>query len=235
MSHPLEALMALQKKDLKLIRVLREIKDIPVRKKDIEKQLYAAQIKLNTSIDNRKLSEASLGDIENETELLKEKINKYKQQQMEADTNEQYRAFVKEIGSVESEVKSLEEKALNLMESLEDGRKIEEECNIELEKEKNAISEEVQNLDNRYQDLQERFNQMKEDRKKDAINCDPSLLKKYTRILSNKKDAAVVLVESGCHCGGCHMKLPPQVINDAKNINKIVCCNFCGRIVYNPS
>ena len=29
------------------------------------------------------------------------------------------------------------------------------------------------------------------------------------------------------------MQLPPQIINDAKNINKIVNCNFCGRIVYN--
>ena len=54
------------------------------------------------------------------------------------------------------------------------------------------------------------------------------------RILQNKKDVAVVLVsDSNNCCGGCHMQLPPQIINDAKNINKIVNCNFCGRIVYN--
>ena len=53
-------------------------------------------------------------------------------------------------------------------------------------------------------------------------------------ILNNKKDAAIVFIESGAHCGGCHMKLPPQVINDAKNASKIVGCNFCGRILYNP-
>jgi len=65
--------------------------------------------------------------------------------------------------------------------------------------------------------------------------CDPALLAKYTRILKNKRDFAVVLVESGGHCGGCHMKLPPQVIHDARNPQKIVGCNFCGRIVYNPA
>ncbi|MBT8041654.1 MAG: hypothetical protein KJN98_00635, partial [Pontiella sp.] len=76
---------------------------------------------------------------------------------------------------------------------------------------------------------------MKADRARAAENCDKALLQKYTRILNNKRDFAVVLVEPGGHCGGCHMKLPPQVTNDARNPTKIVGCNFCGRIVYNPA
>lgn len=235
MSHPLEPLFALQKKDLKLIRVLREIQDIPKRRGDIEAQLSGAKSKLEMALQSRKHTEASLRDLENEIELLRERVTKYKQQQMEADSNEQYRAFVKEIGAVEAEIKLAEEKQLSLMEALEQGKEIEEGCRTQLASEEGSIADEIQELDERLQALNERAEQMKADRRRVAENCDKALLQKYSRILNNKKDAAIVLVESGGHCGGCHMKLPPQVINDARNATKTVGCNFCGRLVYNPA
>tara|TARA_X000000368_G_scaffold233612_1_gene184534 strand:- start:313 stop:1035 length:723 start_codon:yes stop_codon:yes gene_type:complete len=233
--HPLEPLFALQKKDLKLIRVLREIQDIPKRRGDIEAQLSGAKKKLEMALDSRKHTEASLRDIENEIELLNERVIKYKNQQMEADSNEQYRAFVKEIGTVEAEIKGQEEKQLSLMEALEQGKKIEQTCQEQLDSEQSSIVDEVQELDERLNELMERAEQMKADRRRVAENTDQKLLQKYSRILNNKKDAAIVLVESGGYCGGCHMKLPPQAINDARNPSKVVGCNFCGRIVYNPA
>ena len=235
MIHPLEPLLALQKKDLKLIRILREIQDIPKRRGDIEAQLSGAKNKLETALDSRKHTEASLRDIENEIELLNERVIKYKQQQMEAESNEQYRAFVKEIGTVEAEIKEQEEKQLSLMEALEQGKTIEHTCQEQLTLEQGSIADEIQELDERLTELTERADQMKTDRRRMAENCDRNLLQKYSRILNNKKDAAIVLVESGGHCGGCHMKLPPQAINDARNPSKVVRCNFCGRIVYNPA
>ena len=235
MIHPLEPLLALQKKDLKLIRILREIQDIPKRRSDIEAQLSGARKKLETALDSRKHTEASLRDIENEIELMNERVIKYKQQQMEADSNEQYRAFVKEIGMVEAEIKGQEEKQLNLMEALEQGKTIEQTCQEQLAIEQASIADEIQELDERLNELTERADKMKADRRRVAENCDRNLLQKYSRILNNKKDAAIVLVESGGHCGGCHMKLPPQAINDARNPSKVVRCNFCGRIVYNPA
>ncbi|MAW39625.1 MAG: hypothetical protein CMF27_01680 [Kiritimatiellaceae bacterium] len=235
MSHPLEPLFALQKKDLKLIRILREVQDIPKRRGDIEAQLSGAKKKLEIALDSRKHTEASLHDIENEIELLNERVVKYKQQQMEADSNEQYRAFVKEIGTVEAEIKEQEEKQLSLMEAFEQGKTIEQTCREQLAREQGSIADEIQELDERLSELNERADRMKADRRRVAENCDRSLLQKYSRILNNKKDAAIVLVESGGHCGGCHMKLPPQAINDARNPAKVVGCNFCGRIVYNPA
>ena len=196
MIHPLEPLFALQKKDLKLIRVLREIQDIPKRRGDIEAQLSGAKrcwkrrlIVVNT----RK----PLRDIENEIELLNERVIKYKQQQMEADSNEQYRAFVKEIGTVEAEIKEQEEKQLSLMEAFEQGKTIEQACQEQLALEQGSIADEIQELDERLSELTERADQMKADRRRVAENCDRNLLQKYSRILNNKKDAAIVLVESG--------------------------------------
>lgn len=234
MSHPLEPIVALQKKDRRLIKIMREIRDIPQRKSDIEAQLSGSRQKLEMALDSRKHTEATLKEQELEVEALNEKVAKYKTQQMEAKTNDQYRAFVKEIGVVEEEIKALEEKEIQLMEDLEQGKAIVAECEEKLNQEKEGIADELAELDARSAELQERLEQMKADRARSAENCDKALLQKYTRILNNKRDFAVVMVEPGGHCGGCHMKLPPQVIHDARNPTKIVGCNFCGRIVYNP-
>ncbi|QBG47246.1 hypothetical protein EGM51_07505 [Verrucomicrobia bacterium S94] len=234
MSHPLEPIFALQKKDRKLIKLLREIRDIPKRKSDIEAQLSGSKKKLEMALDSKKHTEATLKEQELEVEALKERVTKYKNQQMDAETNEQYRAFVKEIGAVEDEIKALEEKEIKLMEDLEAGKAIVAECEERLSHEREGIADELQELDERKAYLEEKVEKMKVERNRMAEGCDRKLLAKYMRILQNKKDVAIVLVEEGGYCGGCHMKLPPQVINDARNPTKIVGCNFCGRIVYNP-
>jgi predicted nucleic acid-binding Zn-ribbon protein len=234
-SHPLEPIYALQKKDRRLIKISREIRDIPQRKSDIEAQLSGSKKKLEMALDSRKHTEATLKEQELEVEVLKEKVDKYKNQQMEANTNEQYRAFVKEIGAVEDEIKGLEEKEIKLMESLEQGKAIVAERQAKLDGEMAGIADELGELDDRAAELQERAASMKADRARAAEGCDKALLQKYIRILTNKRDFAVVMIEPGGHCGGCHMKLPPQVTNDARNPAKVVACNFCGRIVYNPA
>ncbi len=234
MSHPLEPIVALQKKDRRLIKLMREIRDIPKRKSDIEAQLAGSTQKLNMARDSKKHTEVSLKDLELEVESLNERIIKYKQQQMDANTNEQYRAFVKEIGTVEREISGLEDKEIVLMEALEKGTLIVTECEAKLNGEKEGIADELGELDERSVELSEMLEQMKAARMRSAEQCDQVILKKYTRIMNNKRDFAVVMVEAGGHCGGCHMKLPPQVINDARDPTKIVGCNFCGRILYNP-
>ncbi len=234
MSHPLEPIVALQKKDRRLIKLMREIRDIPQRKSDIEAQLAGSAQKLETALDSRKHTEATLNEQELEVESLKERITKYKNQQMEATTNDQYRAFVKEIGTVEREISDLEDKEIVLMEALEKGKAIVAECEEKLNGEKAGISDELKELDDRSAELTEMLEQMKADRARAVEQCDKAIVQKYTRIMNNKRDFAVVMVEPGGHCGGCHMKLPPQVTNDARNPTKIVACNFCGRIVYNP-
>jgi len=232
--HPLESIIAVQKKDRKLIKLMREIRDIPKRKSDIEVQLAGTERKLETALDSRKHTEVSLKDVELQVDTLNEQVTKYKQQQMDAQTNDQYRAFVKEIGVVEREIKELEEKEIGLMEDLEKGKSIEEECTKRLEEDRAEIAGELAELDDREANLKEKLEQVKATRERIAKACDQTLLQKYVRIMNNKRDFAVVFIEEGGHCGGCHMKLPPQVIHDARNPAKLVACNFCGRIVYNP-
>ena len=58
-----------------------------------------------------------------------------------------------------------------------------------------------------------------------------SVLLKYERLRRNKGGSAIVGVEHSA-CGGCHMRLPPQIVLACQGQHEIVTCPNCGRIVY---
>ncbi|MEI8206715.1 MAG: C4-type zinc ribbon domain-containing protein [Kiritimatiellales bacterium] len=232
MAHPLEALLVLQEKDRKIAKLQREIRDIPARKADIEKQLEGAKTKLNQSREALKKVTADLKQLEIEAGVHSEKIIKYKQQQLEAKTNDQYRAFLQEIAAAEKHISVLEDREIVLMEHIESAKKIIAEREAELKEEEGGVSEEKEMLDDRLKEVQEDLDALLADRGRITSNVNPSLLLKYERLFKNKGDFAVVQVEKD-HCSGCHMRLPPQVTNDALNPDKLVICNFCGRMLIN--
>lgn len=232
MAHPLEALLVLQEKDRKIAKLQREIRDIPARKADIEKQLEGVKTKLAQAREVLKKNTADLKQLEVEVGSLRDKITKYKQQQMEAKNNEQYRAFLQEIAAAEKLISGLEDREMVLMEQAEASKKIIAEREAELKEEEGGVSEEKEMLEDRLTTVQGNLNALIADRGRITLNVNPSLLSKYERLFKNKGDFAVVQVEKD-HCSGCHMRLPPQVTNDALNPAKLVICNFCGRMLIN--
>lgn len=230
MAHPLKTLLVLQEKDRKIAKLQREIRDIPARKADIEKQLDGAKSKLAADREALKKVTSDLKQLEVEEASIQEKILKYKQQQMEAKTNEQYRAFLQEIAAAEKSISALEDREIKLMEQVEASKNAIVASEAVLQAEESGIREEKEMLDDRLNEIQEELGVLLADRKEKTAGVNPSLLAKYERLLANKGDFAVVSVEKD-HCSGCHMRLPPQVINDALNPAKLVICNFCGRML----
>ncbi len=232
MAHPLEALLVLQEKDRKITKLQREIRDIPDRKTEVKTQLERTKAKLAEACEAQMQVQSDLKQLEIEVESHKEKISRYKNQQMEAKNNEQYRALLKEVSTEEKGISELEDRELELMESLEVSKKSIEEREAELVEEEDGIRDELDMLVERLEEIQEDLDALTEKRTKMAGDVEPGLLTRYERVFANKGDFAVVRVENG-HCRGCNMKLPPQVVNDAINPAKLVGCNYCGRMLVN--
>jgi predicted nucleic acid-binding Zn-ribbon protein len=232
MAHPLEALLVLQEKDRKIAKLRREISDIPARKAEVETQMDQAKAKLAAAREAQLHVQSSLKQLEMEVEARKEKIVRYKNQQMEAKTNEVYRALLVEAAGEERKISELEDREIELMEQLETSRKAIEEREAELTEEEAGIKDEQEMLMERLAEAQADLTAQMEKRAQMAANINPSLVSRYERIFANKGDFAVVRVENG-HCRGCNMKLPPQVVNDAINPAKLVACNYCGRMLVN--
>jgi len=232
MAHPLEALLVLQEKDRKISKLQREIRDIPTRKADVETQLEHAKAKLAIAHEAQMKVESDLKQLEIEVESHREKIIRYKQQQMDAKNNDQYRALLHEVAAEEKGISELEDREIELMEQLESSKKSIGERDAEMKEEEEGIREEQEMLMERLVDVQEDLDAKIADRARTASNADASLVKKYERLFANKGDFAVVRVENS-HCKGCNMRLPPQVVNDSLNPAKLVICNYCGRMLVN--
>ena len=232
MAHPLEALLVLQEKDRKISKFKREIRDIPSRKAEVETQLDHAKVKLAEANEAQMKVESDLKQLQMESESHREKIVRYKQQQVDAKTNDQYRALLHEVATEEKGISELEDREIELMEQLERSKKAIEERAADMKEEEEGIREEQEMLMERLAEVEEDLEAMIVDRERTVSNIDVSLVGKYERLFANKGDFAVVRVEN-FHCKGCNMRLPPQVVNDALNPDKLVICNYCGRMLVN--
>lgn len=227
----LEKLLILQDRDRRIFQMNREIKDIPVRKAEIESRLNSYKEALQKAQDSVQQCQASMDQDEIEIESLKEKITKYRQQQFEIKNNEEYRALEKEIYETKQAIKKLEDNEILHMEAKEAAQAVVAERQKDIEHQESIVREDMKAFEGRLSAIEEQLQDQKKKRDEIASEIDPDLVRRYTRIFENKGDRALVPVENGA-CGGCHMKLPPQLVTDAKKKDQVTTCVFCGRILY---
>jgi len=73
--------------------------------------------------------------------------------------------------------------------------------------------------------------QLEANREELAAAVDEGARNRYERLVRSKGDNVVVGVHHGV-CGGCHMKLPPQLLVTCQGEKELVGCSNCGRILY---
>lgn len=227
----MEDLLVIQDKDRRLARLTQEAKDIPLRKKELDRRLDAHRCSLEQANEDLKKATASVKQTEGEIELLNGKIRKYKEQQFQIKNNDEYRALEHEIEKAGKDISALEDQELIGMGQTDEVKKRIEEIQKGMKADEAHIAKDMLLLDERGAALKEQLDALLQEREKCAAGIPPDMLSRYERIMNHLKDVAIVPIENGS-CGGCHMNLPPQVINNAKKDDSLTVCTYCGRIVY---
>ncbi len=231
MSSKIEDLLVIQDRDRRINRLEREIEDLPQRQRLIEAQLDAHKKALHDAEEDIRKKGLEQKDLESQIEQRQERIRKFRQQQFEVKNNDDYKAFEKQIAAQQKEIVALEERQLEIMEALE---QLDEVCDTKraaLKEEEVVVAADLEQFKARGDNLQKELEEVKADRMKLAETIDPDWLSRYDRLFSHFKDFAVVPVENQA-CGGCHMKLPPQVTHDARQLDSMTLCMYCGRLLY---
>ena len=96
---------------------------------------------------------------------------------------------------------------------------------------KKLVEEQISKLGEREQNLSKELGELESNRGELASAVDETTRGRYERLLKSKGDSAIVGVNHGV-CGGCHMKLPAQVLITSQGQQEIVTCTNCGRILY---
>ena len=231
MSSNVEKLLIVQDRDRQISRLNREIADLPARRKLIEAQLDAHRAALEAAEDAMRKKGLQQKEREAEIEAKRALIVKYRQQQFEVKSNDDYRSFEQRIVTLEQEIGGIEDRELVLMEELEQLEAVRREKSEALKVEDRQVQTELEGFQQRATELERRLDELKTERAALAGEVEPDWLARYERIFAHVGDRALVTVTHHT-CGGCHMKLPPQAEHDARKLDQITLCMYCGRMLY---
>ncbi len=138
----LQNLMQLQVADKEILRLKEEVAALPKRVAVIEEKLAATKAKLEKAKNAAKADEATRKKYETAIQDLRAKISKYRDQSLDVKTNEQYKALLHEIQFAEQEIRSNEDRILELMVNAESRDKDVKAAEAELKAETAEIEKE---------------------------------------------------------------------------------------------
>src|SRR5882724_3617631 len=108
-------LMELQQADREILRLNQEVAALPKRVAAIEEKLAGTKAVLEKAKTAVKADEATKRKYESAIQDQQGKISKYRDQSLAVKTNEQYKALLHEIQFAEQDIKSNEDRILELM------------------------------------------------------------------------------------------------------------------------
>ncbi|CAF0704496.1 zinc ribbon domain-containing protein [Candidatus Methylacidithermus pantelleriae] len=227
----LESLLRLQEKDVRVLKLEEELLRIP-KEKSVHEQKYE-KVRLEWEARKKELQELEVQRkrLELEAQALRDRIAKYKLQQMQTRKNDQYQALGHEIELASQEVARIEDQELSLMEQAEILKGRLQELESQVRAEKLQFEENVAALEARKRRLEEELEKTRRQVKEAEEKLDTELLRKYRRIWQARKPLALAPVTQDS-CGGCHMKIPRQTVLDVRSEKKWVECENCGRFLY---
>ncbi len=230
MSDQLTLLIQLQVLDQKLHQVRAEQKRIPEKIDAATKQLDRAKTELEKTRSAFELANKEKKKNELELALCEEKIAKSKRRLTDLKTNKEYQAHLHEIEAAKREQGNIEEQLLLGMEQVD---QIKKALRIQ---ETSVMAEEVQfaatreQMDARLRADAESERQIEAAWATQSAGVEPRLLSEYKRLIV-QKGSAVTQIEDNI-CGGCHYRLPPQLIAEVKMREKMLTCTYCNRFLY---
>jgi uncharacterized protein len=224
----------LQILDDRAAELIKEIAALPKHIAEIEKKLESHQRRLE---HDRAASVANLKDrkrLEGEIQAAEQKISKLKTQMMDAKTNEQYRAFQHEIDFCQQEIRSHEDRILELMTESEPLEKAVKAAEAELSTEKKEVEAEKARARERTAADQKEIDGLASEKKTIVAEMDPKIASEYERIRKGRAGVAIAEVLKG-RCSKCNILLRPQFLQELKRGDAVMVCESCRRMLYwNP-
>jgi uncharacterized protein len=169
--------------------------------------------------------------VEVEIKTLDVKVKKYQGQESEVKSNEQFAALKQEIDKGKEEKLKAEEKVLEFLYLEDDQKKKIQELAVQLEQAEKKASSDRQVLQQKVLECKKAADVKLEQRKAQLSVLPEDWAGTYEIQRNSGKKIVVAQIQEDNTCGGCHMQVPPQIVNEVKKGLLIQQCN-CGRIIY---
>jgi hypothetical protein len=231
MLETIEKLLILQDRDRRIRRVNGELAHIEPERQMYQSRAAGTQAGLETAKTKVKQIESDRKNLELDVEGKKQLISKYANQQLQTRKNEEYRALTHEIDMCKEEIFKIENQEIELMENAEQGQREVVRATQAAAEARKHMEEQLTQLAAREENLKKELAELTVNRQELAAAVDESARARYERLVRNKGETVVVGVQHGV-CGGCHVRVPAQVLVSCQAQQELITCTNCGRILY---
>jgi predicted nucleic acid-binding Zn-ribbon protein len=226
----LQTLVEIQKVDLELQDLEAQKGDLPQRLQALHNQLE--QLEASYEGKKQELTQTVLDrrHWESETRRLEELQKKTQDKLYSVTTNREYDAITLEIEETQNLLSEAETRVLEL---LDDEEKLKAEV-AELEQQVTDLRQQVESketeLRRRIEKTEAQVRELTERRQELLQQIPQQVLSQYERIRRGKGAPAVVSIIRGA-CAGCQSMIPPQRRLEVRQMNQLIFCEACGRIL----
>ena len=202
----------------------------PKKIKEIDEKILVLEEALNEKDELLKKMEKEERHLNSLVEDENDKIRKKKIEENGLKTNAAYRAWEHEMEYLANKVETHEEQMFGVLEKI-DKEKIElsqfsDDVGVREEK----LITERKELEKEITESKEKLDIIEDEKSRILPHLSKEVREEYKKILKRKGDTAIANL-SGDVCQGCFSRMPPQKALEVRKNNKIIKCEFCGRIL----
>jgi predicted nucleic acid-binding Zn-ribbon protein len=149
-------------------------------------------------------------------------------------TNKEYTAVLAEINGSKQRISEIEDQVLDLMEATEQHRQVVQAHEQHMEEATRELERQTQKIENAQREVAQQIDQCGAERQQVVAHLDTNLVAVYEKVAGrNGGLGAVWLADDSC--GGCHLRIRPQLISDVRKQETVVTCPHCRRILLWPA
>ncbi len=233
MNADLKHLIRIQSIDLSIQEIRASIDKFPGISKALDAKLSAATAALAAAQEKAKNNQTTRKKLEGEVAAFEGKISKYREQMLAVKTNEEYRALQKEIEHAQAGIRKVEDGILALMEEAETSQSTIKAAEARLKEDQQAVNQERKALEVEHQKEASALEGYVQERKQLEAQISDDLLPRYERVRKFRGGIGISPARDSV-CEVCQVRIRPQVFQEIRKNDKIIACDACQRILYDP-
>jgi uncharacterized protein len=206
--------------------------DALIRKKNQE--LESLRTSLKTAKDSLTANTLKKKELEGQVEEKQKLVQKHNAELNSLKSNDAYKAMLGEIKAAKDAVTQIEDQILVVMEAIEAGDRRYKEAEKKFKNDEATLKSDVQRLEGEKAAAVALATRRKEERDAFAKTLPAMAVSQYDAVRSKRGGVAIVAMVNNS-CGGCHLALTQNKINEVKKAKSVVTCESCSRILYLPA
>jgi predicted nucleic acid-binding Zn-ribbon protein len=226
----MEMLLKLQGVDYDLGELERSKDYLPEMIRNLESEVTDTKAALEAAENELKEQTLRHKNLDLDLTTLNQELAKFQRQMLAIKTNKEYDALTNEIAGRKIKISDTEEEILKTLARIDDLKEKIGEYKSKLEEVEETNSTQLVHLRDELASIEDKIKIKKGDRKNITVRIDKRLLATYERVKKGRGDQVVVAIKKRA-CGACYKGIPPQLIQEIRQGDRVYTCDNCGRIL----